>query len=76
MGDLGVNMRMILLVSGCFYGVVSYKAAIKLRPLSDLLCVPTPVLIIPESPTIAVWLQQRHPVVVWHVSCPEVTQCC
>jgi hypothetical protein len=46
--------------TGYCYGVVSYKASHALQPLSDLLCFPVWVLIIPNSSTRALWLQQRQ----------------
>jgi hypothetical protein len=40
-----------------------YKASHELRPFSDLLCILFQVLIIPDSSTRALWLQQTHLVV-------------
>jgi hypothetical protein len=44
-----------LKISGCCYGMVSYKASHALQPFSDLLCVTTSVLLIHESSSTAVW---------------------
>jgi hypothetical protein len=37
--------------TGYYYGVISYKTFHALRPVSDLLCIPISVLIIPDTPT-------------------------
>jgi hypothetical protein len=42
-------------VTGCCYGVVSYKASHALRPFSDIVWVPICVLIILDSTTRALW---------------------
>jgi hypothetical protein len=47
------------LVTGCFYGVVSYKASHALLLYPDILCVRIWILITPDLSTSAHWLQQR-----------------
>jgi hypothetical protein len=47
------------LVTGCFYGVASYKASHALLLYPDILCVRIWVLITPDLSTSALWLQRR-----------------
>jgi hypothetical protein len=49
--------------TGYCYGMVSYKASHELWPVSDILFIPNSLIIIPDSSTGAVWLQQTHLVV-------------